>query len=133
MTESVKWMMRFHEKFGKVIRSTKNWHTQFKVRFAIFLEFIKHQCAVHFVRVIFYYPFIDKSTWVHSELNWPLVSSETQKASCILGFIFDIKKLHRNIKNWLRPIYRYLIFEITSSQNWVLNLIFCLFWTGFLQ
>ena len=31
------------------------------------------------------------------------------------------------------PIYLHLIFEISSSWNWFLNLIFCLFQTGFLQ
>ena len=30
-------------------------------------------------------------------------------------------------------IYLHLIFEISSTRNWFLNLIFCLFRTGFLQ
>ena len=38
------------------------------------------------------------------------------------------------LKNSTQPlVHLHLIFEISSLQTWFLNLIFCLFWTGFLK
>ena len=79
----------------------------------------------------------------HFEINWPLTNFlNLNFLSNLLRrlFCFKITKVWISLKNSIfhdfferPPIYLHLIFEISSSRNWFLNLIFCLFQTGVLQ
>ena len=61
--------------------------------------------------------------WFNAIISWPFMNLFRERSTAFLRHAIFGKP----------PIYLHLIFEISSSQNWFFNLIFCLFRTGFLQ